>query len=153
MPWMQLATYVTVSCLGYFLWLNGNILHNETKCRAPSLTCDKYNSSQRHIHDPVLSSLKIKGIRLIFLFCILEICEHCASEQWVEQRGPSAWSVRSPYWKHLEFNPWVYLKPSASATEFIGFYDMQQGIENESEMIRRTPGIFQAVRQSLYSCA
>jgi hypothetical protein len=28
------------------------------------LTCDKYNSSLRHIHDPVLSSLKMTGIRL-----------------------------------------------------------------------------------------
>jgi hypothetical protein len=30
-------------------------------------TCDMYKSSPRHIHDPVLSSLKMKGIRLIFL--------------------------------------------------------------------------------------
>jgi hypothetical protein len=30
------------------------------------LTCDKYKSSLRHIHDPVLSSLKMKGIRLPF---------------------------------------------------------------------------------------
>jgi hypothetical protein len=31
-------------------------------------TCDKNKSSLRHIHDPVLSSLKMKGIRLLFLF-------------------------------------------------------------------------------------
>jgi hypothetical protein len=30
------------------------------------LTCDMYKSSLRHIHDPVLSSLKMKGI-LTFL--------------------------------------------------------------------------------------
>jgi hypothetical protein len=29
-------------------------------------TCDKYKSSLRHIHDPVRSSLKMKGIRLLF---------------------------------------------------------------------------------------
>jgi hypothetical protein len=29
-------------------------------------TCDMYKSSLRHIHDPVLSSLKMKGIRLLF---------------------------------------------------------------------------------------
>jgi hypothetical protein len=29
-------------------------------------TCDKYKSSLRHIHDPVLSSLKMKGLRLLF---------------------------------------------------------------------------------------
>jgi hypothetical protein len=63
---MQLATYVTVSSLGYFLWLNGNILHNEPKCRDPILTCDKYKCSLRHMHDPVLSSLKMKSICLPF---------------------------------------------------------------------------------------
>jgi hypothetical protein len=29
-------------------------------------TCDKYKSNLRHIHDLVLSSLKMKGIRLLF---------------------------------------------------------------------------------------
>jgi hypothetical protein len=70
MPWMQLATYVTVFCLGYFLWLNSNILHNEPNCRAPILTCDKYESSLRHIHDPVLSSLKMKE-RYTFTFFLI----------------------------------------------------------------------------------
>jgi hypothetical protein len=32
------------------------------------LTCDMYMSDLRHIHDPVLSSLKMEGIRLLF-FC------------------------------------------------------------------------------------
>jgi hypothetical protein len=31
------------------------------------LTCDMYKSSLRHIHDPVLSSLKMKGIFSFFL--------------------------------------------------------------------------------------
>jgi hypothetical protein len=31
------------------------------------LTCDMYKSSLRHIHDPVLLSLKMKGIRLLFI--------------------------------------------------------------------------------------
>jgi hypothetical protein len=35
------------------------------------LTCDKYKSSLRHIHDPVLLSLKMKGIRLSFLVLII----------------------------------------------------------------------------------
>jgi hypothetical protein len=30
------------------------------------LTCDMYMSDLRHIHDPVLSSLKMEGIRLLF---------------------------------------------------------------------------------------
>jgi hypothetical protein len=29
-------------------------------------TCAKYKSSLRHMYDPVLSSLKMKGIRLLF---------------------------------------------------------------------------------------
>jgi hypothetical protein len=36
------------------------------RCGACYLTCDKYMSSLRHIHDPVLSSLKMKDIRLLF---------------------------------------------------------------------------------------
>jgi hypothetical protein len=35
-------------------------------CGACYLTCDMYKSSLRHIHDPVLSSLKMKGIRFFF---------------------------------------------------------------------------------------
>jgi hypothetical protein len=37
------------------------------------LTCYLYKSSLRHIHDPVLSSLKMEGIRLLLLFhqCML----------------------------------------------------------------------------------
>jgi hypothetical protein len=37
-------------------------------CRLYILTCDMYKSSLRHIHDPVLSSFKMKGIRLLFFF-------------------------------------------------------------------------------------
>jgi hypothetical protein len=36
------------------------------RCGAYYLMCDMYKSSLRHIHDPVLSSLKMKGIRLLF---------------------------------------------------------------------------------------
>jgi hypothetical protein len=31
------------------------------------LTCDMYMSDLRHIHDPVLSSLQMEGIRLLLL--------------------------------------------------------------------------------------
>jgi hypothetical protein len=37
------------------------------------LTCDMYMSSLRHIHDPVLSSLKMKGIRLLFILVPLPL--------------------------------------------------------------------------------
>jgi hypothetical protein len=35
------------------------------------LTCDMYKSSLRHIHDTVLLSLKMKGIRLLFLYAYI----------------------------------------------------------------------------------
>jgi hypothetical protein len=36
------------------------------RCDACYLTCDMYKSSLRHTHDLALSSLKMKGIRLLF---------------------------------------------------------------------------------------
>jgi hypothetical protein len=36
-----------------------------SRCGACYLTCDKYKCSLRHIYDPVLLSLKMKGIRLL----------------------------------------------------------------------------------------
>jgi hypothetical protein len=36
------------------------------RCGACYLTCDMYKSSLRHIHDPVLSSLKMKGMRFFY---------------------------------------------------------------------------------------
>jgi hypothetical protein len=36
--------------------------------------CDMYKSSLRHIHDPVLSSLKMKGIRLFFCAFLCNVC-------------------------------------------------------------------------------
>jgi hypothetical protein len=41
------------------------------RCGSCYLTCDMYKSSLRHIHDPVLSSLKMKGIRLLFASCCI----------------------------------------------------------------------------------
>jgi hypothetical protein len=37
-----------------------------TKIKTKVILHDKYMSSLRHIHDPVLLSLKMKGIRLLF---------------------------------------------------------------------------------------
>jgi hypothetical protein len=37
------------------------------------LTCDMYKCSLRHIHDPVLSSLKMKGIRLLLFSIIIDV--------------------------------------------------------------------------------
>jgi hypothetical protein len=37
-----------------------------TRIGCTLLTCDMYMSDLRHIHDPVLSSLKVEGIRILF---------------------------------------------------------------------------------------
>jgi hypothetical protein len=37
-----------------------------TRIGCSLLTCDMYMSDLRHIHDPVLSSLKMEGARLLF---------------------------------------------------------------------------------------
>jgi hypothetical protein len=37
-------------------------------------TCDMYKSSLRHTHDPVLSALKMEGIRLHFSY--MSVCSH-----------------------------------------------------------------------------
>jgi hypothetical protein len=39
-----------------------------TRIGCSLLTCDMYMSDLRHIHDPVLSSLKMEGIRLLFFY-------------------------------------------------------------------------------------
>jgi hypothetical protein len=51
------AERIVVMCIGYIF-----------------LTCDMYKSSLRHIHDPVLSSLKMKGIRFFFFFLHFAFC-------------------------------------------------------------------------------
>jgi hypothetical protein len=39
-----------------------------TRIGCTLLTCDMYMSDLRHIHDPVLSSLKMEGIRSFFFY-------------------------------------------------------------------------------------
>jgi hypothetical protein len=44
-----------------------NIKTKANRCDACYLTCDMYKSSLRHIHDPILSFLKMRGIRFFLL--------------------------------------------------------------------------------------
>jgi hypothetical protein len=44
-----------------------------TRIGCTLLTCDMYMSDLRHIHDPVLSSLKMEGIRLLLLYKIKSV--------------------------------------------------------------------------------
>jgi hypothetical protein len=62
----------TDTCIGYHVtWFEASqkVTHCCYAYRLYFLTCDKYKSSLRHIHDPVLLSLKMKGIHLLlFIF-------------------------------------------------------------------------------------
>jgi hypothetical protein len=53
---------IVVICIGYIF-----------------LTYDMYKSSLRHIHDPVLSSLKMKGKRLLFFQALWLFSPSCAT--------------------------------------------------------------------------
>jgi hypothetical protein len=44
-----------------------NVYLSSLMMKVPVSTYYMYKSSLRHIHDPVLSSLKMKGIRLLFI--------------------------------------------------------------------------------------
>jgi hypothetical protein len=44
-----------------------------TRIGCALLTCDMYMSDLRHIHDPVLSPLKMEGIRLLSYVSILSL--------------------------------------------------------------------------------
>jgi hypothetical protein len=41
-----------------------------TRISCTLFTCDMYMCRERHINDPVLSSLKMEGIRLLFLYSL-----------------------------------------------------------------------------------
>jgi hypothetical protein len=45
-----------------------------TRIGCTLLTCDMYMSDLRHIHDPVFSSLKMEGIRLLSFFFFSSRC-------------------------------------------------------------------------------
>jgi hypothetical protein len=47
-----------------------------TRIGCTLLTCDMYMSDLRHIHDPVLSSLKMEGIRFVFSIRFLHTIIH-----------------------------------------------------------------------------
>jgi hypothetical protein len=44
-----------------------------TRIGCTLLMCDMYMSDLRYIHDPVLSSLKMEGIRLLYFLCSLTL--------------------------------------------------------------------------------
>jgi hypothetical protein len=63
-----------------------------TRIGCTLLTCDMYMSDLRHIHNPVLSSLKMEGIRLVLfiVFCLLLLSNginvdigHTCNTMWV----------------------------------------------------------------------
>jgi hypothetical protein len=50
-----------------------------TRIGCTLLTCDMYMCRLRHIHDPVLSSLKMEGIHLIFIMIVNTSCSNVSS--------------------------------------------------------------------------
>jgi hypothetical protein len=69
-------------------------------------------------------------------------------EQWVGRGVP----VRCPDLNPLDLYHWEHLKPTVYAKEVSDVQDWQQRIQNGFETVRTTPGIFQPVRKSLFSC-
>jgi hypothetical protein len=57
----------TYTCHTYCCYV---LLYLFTRIGYTLLTCDMYKSSLRHIHDPVLSSLKMEGIRFFYVISI-----------------------------------------------------------------------------------
>jgi hypothetical protein len=58
-----------------------------TRIGCPLLTCNMYMSDPRHIHDPVLSSLEMEGIRVRLLFndyvnSSYDVPSSAQNEQW-----------------------------------------------------------------------
>jgi hypothetical protein len=70
-------------------------------------TCDKYMSDLRHIHDPVLSSLKMEGIRLFFIFlCSSTLPKICNND---EKANPSDMK-RLEQISRIDKNPFILLQ-------------------------------------------
>ena len=67
-------------------------------------------------------------------------------EQWIEQDGPTALPAPFLNLNPLDLHLWGYLKSTVYATIVSYAQDIQQQVQNGSEMIRTTPGIFQKVR-------
>jgi hypothetical protein len=61
-----------------------------TRIGCTLFTCDMYMCRIRHINDPVLSSLKMEGIRLLFLRTVLS-----PSAVWVSVMGATRFSKTS----------------------------------------------------------
>ena len=72
-------------------------------------------------------------------------------EQWIGRGGPTAWLAGctnlNPLYTYYYL--WEHLKPTVNATEVSDVKNWQQRIQNGFEMVHKTPGIFQPVRQPI----
>jgi hypothetical protein len=73
-----------------------------TRIGCTLLTCDVYMSDLRHIHDPVLSSLKMEGISLLLLFHIYET-RHVSGDT------PPIIKSLNLQWQALVFYTWKFV--------------------------------------------
>jgi hypothetical protein len=67
-----------------------------------------------------------------------------------KKAGSTAWPAPSPDLFPLYFYLWGHLKSTVHDTEVSKVQDLQQRIQNPSQVIRMTPGILQRIRQSLF---
>jgi hypothetical protein len=83
-----------------------------TRIGCTLFTCDMYMCRLRHISDPVLSSLKMEGIRLIFIterkcvYCAVR--SGCLNIMWVNLSKRSAHSVYLRVFKDFRKKNSVY---------------------------------------------
>ncbi|GFG31890.1 hypothetical protein Cfor_10242, partial [Coptotermes formosanus] len=84
-----------------------------------------------------------------FVLAVGESLSNVFPEQCIGRDGPTAWPARSPDLNPLHFYHCGRLKHTDCASEVSDVQDLQQRIQNGSEMIGATVGIFQRVRISL----
>jgi hypothetical protein len=69
-----------------------------------------------------------------------------SAEQWIKS-GPTSWPAPSSDLIPLHFYLWGHRKTTVHDTEISNVQDLQQRIQNGSQVIRKTPGILHRIRQ------
>ncbi|EZA62845.1 hypothetical protein X777_01160 [Ooceraea biroi] len=72
--------------------------------------------------------------------------------RWIGREGPTAWPARSPDLNPLDFYLWNHLKTIVYARPIENAEDLLQRVEQASQTIRQTAGIFQRIRDSIQRC-
>jgi len=75
---------------------------------------------------------------------------NASAEQWTKRKkgGSTAWPAPSSDLFPLHFDLWGHLKSIVHDTEISNVQDLQQRIQNGSQVIRMTPGILRRINHS-----